>query len=589
LRYNSAGMPIATLFSRSRFRATWWTLFLSIVIIVLLELWRPLVFLTDDNLTAVLPLIMEVGRRLVSGDSPFINEYLFSSYNLQYDPSYLWMWNPLILLLALLANTGAYLWIVDLFCIINLLLCGLFFSCLLVKLREQQSLPLSEAQIILLSLSYTFSGYALVVGASWLIFLANQASLPIVMMGLIHKQARKGIFLVAGGVFYGFMVGHLSPFLFSALFLTVFIIMWSISEKSFQTIFRWFLGCCLALLIASPLLWPALQGFFSSSRQAPLSLTQTSLFAVPPILFIFSLFGGYMGAMTCAVLGWGQVFMVHAFPSCAASFLFFPAVNLKKLFSKRTAEIESKISSQENTLPNGQKSLERSAAIVALLIVLFVARPYWLGVVLSYLPLFRSLRWPFREIFNFLFFFHFWLALRSRMFTPKSFRWSACLGSLFFLTPLLTVAPFSFSPMETDRKLLFSGEAYRYWDEIKQQLKPGDQIVPVVDPKLMTTGSIYEIPYTLIGAYNYPALFRVQSITGYTAPGLSKSRPQNEQPYLWPGLYSPDVAQPMLRKYPNLKAIELVSLRPLKIQLVTATSRKTLTLPPSLANGLPKA
>ena len=221
-------MPIATLFSRSRFRATWWTLFLSIVIIVLLELWRPLVFLTDDNLTAVLPLIMEVGRRLVSGDSPFINEYLFSSYNLQYDPSYLWMWNPLILLLALLANTGAYLWIVDLFCIINLLLCGLFFSCLLVKLREQQSLPLSEAQIILLSLSYTFSGYALVVGASWLIFLANQASLPIVMMGLIHKQARKGIFLVAGGVFYGFMVGHLSPFLFSALFLTVFIIMWSI-------------------------------------------------------------------------------------------------------------------------------------------------------------------------------------------------------------------------------------------------------------------------------------------------------------------------------------------------------------------------
>src|ERR1700729_183091 len=85
-----------------------------VVVLALLEIWRPCYFLTDDNLDSCLPLLTGIGRRMLQGESPFYSDYTFGgNYDLLRDPM-TFAWHPFYFLAALVANSPARLLTLDL-------------------------------------------------------------------------------------------------------------------------------------------------------------------------------------------------------------------------------------------------------------------------------------------------------------------------------------------------------------------------------------------------------------------------------------------------------------------------------------------
>ena len=96
---------------------------------------------------------------------------------------------------------------------------------------------------------------------------------------------------------------------------------------------------------------------------------------------------------------------------------------------------------------------------MALFTLVFVVRPYALAVITQSLPVIRAMRWPFREILQFLFFFHLFLILRPPSATGN-LRWSIPAFSLaVFLAPLPFMRPPTFNGLVIDREAVFSGNA----------------------------------------------------------------------------------------------------------------------------------
>ena len=103
---------------------------------LLLEIWRPFYFLTDDNLSAGFPVLTEIGRHLKAGKSPFVGDYLFGGhYNLLRDIGTI-DWHPFYLASSLLADTGARFWIMDLIAFLFLLVATVGFTLLAYRLRR---------------------------------------------------------------------------------------------------------------------------------------------------------------------------------------------------------------------------------------------------------------------------------------------------------------------------------------------------------------------------------------------------------------------------------------------------------------------
>jgi hypothetical protein len=360
------------------------TLVCSLIILVLLQLWRPLYFLSDDNLTGWLPIVIDIGRHLKEGESPFVNRYVFDgNYQLLRDANSLGYWNPITLISSWVLGERTSLVLADILASTHLLVCACAFTLLLNRLRKMRGLALSDARVVFLSLSFTFCGYALVVGPSWLTFLANQASLPILMLGLFHAHKKLGIAWVAFGFLYALLAGHLSPFIFTVLFFTLLVVGLCFVDKSVEPLVRWSAGFGVALVLTSPLLWPAFQGFAESTRNVPMTLGQTSDFSVPLLVLIASFFTGYFGVLACVAAGIYQIELLGAFAGCAASGLALHGINWRR----RKAGNSTSISAFEACL-----------AVVMMLLIVFIMRPVWLAQILAALPLFRSLRWPFREV-----------------------------------------------------------------------------------------------------------------------------------------------------------------------------------------------
>jgi hypothetical protein len=549
----------------------WQTFGLSLLIICLLELWRPYYFLTDDNLTYWLPLVASMGRNTAHGASPFVNAYLFGgNFNLLQDPSSLSFWNPVVQGLALLANTRFLFLIVDLVAGVYFLLGSTLFALMLYRLREWRALKLSDRRIVFLSLSYTFSAYALLVGSAWVMFLANQAMLPLLVLGLLHPQRAKGIGLVTLSLLMALLMGHISPLIFTVLFVSFFVVVQSWADKSIEPMVRWGAGGLLCLCLASPILWASVSSFTGSSRSSPLSLQDASVRSIPLLAFISSFFGGWTTGLILYGLGLQTVNEGQTFVSFAGAFL---------IFNGRCRMLGAKLSTLKSTLQSQNARLQIVVVLSALLVMLFVVRPEWLGSIMSKAPLYRSLRWPFRETFAFLFFIHLWFALRPpRLDRPARYA-TVLVGFACFLLSLICFNPWSFNLMERDRALVISGEADRYWAGIKSRLKSNDQIIVIIPPPIMKR-DFFKIPYSLLGAYNYPALFQVPSITGYTAVGLARENSDEAMPYHWSGAFSPEVGNRLLQQNPRLKALRLVSMHPLRIDFCTRQGQTPLQLPP---------
>jgi len=109
------------------------TLLATLALFLALEIWRPYYFLTDDNLSAGLPFLTEMGRHLKSGQSPFYSDYLFGGhYNLLRDANY-FSWSPIYFIVSLLADTPGRFAMLDLIALFNILLSAAGFALLAAR------------------------------------------------------------------------------------------------------------------------------------------------------------------------------------------------------------------------------------------------------------------------------------------------------------------------------------------------------------------------------------------------------------------------------------------------------------------------
>jgi len=528
------------------------TVIATLLIFLVLELWRPCYFLTDDNLSIGLPLVTEMGRHLKQGQSPFISDYIFGGhYNGLRDMS-CQIWHPFLMGLSLLADTPGRFWIIDICALLNLLIMVSGFTVLACRLRREFALPISDGYLLFFTLSYVFSNYTLTVGPSWLNFLATQSCLPWLTLGILATTPARGTFLVFLFTVHDILAGYAGLMVSAGLCLSVFAIGVARARRSFVPLFSWAAGNLIALLVLAPLLLLNLDGFAHTIRILGMSVSDLTIFNIPPGEFLNSLFVGNWSELLARWHGITDFnhssFPVSSILACAAAWCVWVA-----LFNRVRWHW-----------------LDKLCLGLALTLVLFIVRPLWLAVIMQHLPIFRSLRWPFREGLLFLFFIHLLLILRWQ---AGSRRWqnaAAIFGLLAFVLPLPFIQPPSFNPLVADRELLFSGRVETFWANVKPLLQPGDEIATVIDVPFWDQYR-GQIPYTLPGTADSPAFLQVRSISGYSPTAPVDQMPVAVLPHFWFGAYSEDQVEKLLALRPNLKLVRIVSVHPYKVTMSTGT------------------
>lgn len=537
----------------------------SALVFVLLEIWRPLYFLTDDNFDGGFPLLTQMGHRMVHGQSPFVSDYIYGGHYALLRDCTCFIWHPIYLLASLLANTPAQFMIMEVIAFFFLMLSTSGFVCLAHFLREELHLQLSDARLMLYALSFNYSMIALSTGSSWLNFLGNQSALPWLALGILQPSWRRGIGLVALFSLHQVLGGHLAATISNSIFLSLFAVGIAVYRRSFLPLVSWFLGYGIALLMVSPLLLPALLGFFDAERAEGLTTLTMSKFAFPAILFPFSYFLSTFSALlpNPFIFGTTQVYYSCAFVSCAAAWTLIPA--LASRIRWRFLEV-------------------LCLGLTAILAVMII-RPLWVSNIMIHLPLLKSMRWPFREILQFQFFLHLFFVLRPLGGSLAFQRLITFAGVFIYLFPLFFLPAPSFHPMRLDRELLFSGEGQLYWDKVKSHLGPDDCIAAVADSKLINTRS-FDVPFSLLGAYNFPVLYQVKSVTGYSVTTPRDQLYLKTTPKLNIGLFDPSQKGAVAQERPNVWFITLESVAPLRITLSSPTG-EVLDVTPNLPRQAP--
>jgi hypothetical protein len=538
-------------------RVAWRCVGTGLLFLALLEAWRPYFFLTNDNLIGWLPVMAAVGRNILSGASPFVIDELYGGgYEMLHDPSAICMWNPLVLALSVLSQTPLRLALIDIYVGFNLLLAAGCSAHLLLWWRREFALPLSDQRLIFLALAFSFSSYAITIYAAWSTFAANAAAMPLLLLGICEPRFKRGFALVACAVAHSLMAGHLSGCVVMLLFGALFALAWSHHSSSWMPLWRFACGSLLILALASPLLLLALEGWSSSSRNASFDPRQALVLRVPlPVLL-----GGWLVGPLAAV--GGDLFLANfALSLCLA--VAFSHTALSSLFTRG---------------PSRVPGLERVLLGLMVLTALLVVRPLWLQQVLSDVPLVRSLRFPFREVWLFHFWTMLWLALRLPRLSPRAMRLSACSGTLLVALSLLPFGPPSFTQMSADRDALISGRAFRFWDGVRAELPAGSRVLGVMENAVMEAQQD-EVPSALLGAYNYPALFDVPGASGYVILGLESGARRRGDVRGPSGMWTPTSARQKLQKEPNLVLMRLQSLKPLTIVRQDRRGSRALRVP----------
>jgi hypothetical protein len=525
------------------------TLLATSALFLLLEAWRPCYFLTDDNLSAGLPFLTEIGRHLKSGESPFYSTYLFGGhYNWLRDINY-FCWSPVNFLVSLLADTPGRFLMFELIAWLNILLAAAGFLSLATTLREDLRLDLSDLRLAFYALSFVFSTFILTCGASWLNVLANQAALPWLALGLWQTSWRRSLGLLVLFSLHQALSGQSSGAISNGLILTLFAVLLCRYRRSFRPLVSWIAANAITLIVILPILLPALDGFLHSQRGAGLSVETLQRFAMPGALFPVSfLFGNFfeMAAYFAGIHG-PSVFVFPRLPTllaCAAAWCVFPALAGRSRWTL----------------------LESGCAGLLCLLAILIVRPLWITEEMSRLPVLNSMRWPFREILQFQFFFHLLLVLRPPAGSATFQRRFSFVSLVLFAMPLFFTRPFSLNPLALDREAIFSGRGERFWAEVKTRLRPGDQIATVIDPKLWSL-SWDQLPYSLAGTADFPAYFRVPCISGYSQTPPLDQLAIPIKPYYWFGAYSPAQVPAITAGHPELRIITVESVKPLRLSL----------------------
>jgi hypothetical protein len=547
------------------------SLLVSALIFAVLEFWRPYFFLTDDNLDGGLPFFNEMGRRLLSGRSPFVSEHLFGGgYDLLRDPCF-FSWHPFYLLTSLLAGTPFHNTIIDVNAFALLMLATAGFVMLADYLRRDLALTISNGWIMFYALSFTYTMIALTTGASWLSFLGNQSALPWLVLGILQRTWRRGVALVVLFSMHQILGGHLSPTVSNTIFLSLFAAGMSLSRRSWLPLGNWLIGYGLALVAALPLLIPMLEGFFTSFRSQGITLEDMQANNIPALEFTSSIFVGmalYLGhpyhhPYVTYTLALGASAAVWCLPAAL--------IGQTKAHRPEVPPTDRPFIAWLIWWALIGRTKWRGLEVVTLLTLLFgavlICRPVWVTEIMMRLPLFRSMRWPFREFVQFQFFMHLFLVVRPPGLRAQLRRFSAFFGTALLVIPMaLYSLPPTFNSMNWDRELILTGGFDRYWDRVRPLLKPTDRIAVLI-PLNLYEDDRFEEPYSLLGTFNYAALAGVVNAWGYS-PTVPRDQVYTRTYAFYPfGAYVPDQKQALMAERPELKFIALESLRPLKITL----------------------
>jgi len=520
------------------------TLALSVVIFGLLELWRPYFFLTDDNLDGGFPVFSEIGHNILAGQSPFVSHHLFGgNYDLLRDPTF-FSWHPVYLLNSLLVGMPLHLAIIDANAFFMLMLATAGFVVLAHHLRREMPLGISDNWITFYALSYTYTMIALTTGASWSSFLGNVASLPWLALGVFQKSWWRGAGIVALFVMNQTLGGHLAPTVSNSIFLSVFAVGLSFGRRSAVPLAIWFGGYALALVIMSPLLVHVAEGFIHSGRANGVDVQDMGQNNIPLEGFLPSILLG-MGLWIFHPNGHPYVTYTLALGSCAAAWCLLPALASRARW----------------------RGTEGMALFMVIFGAVMVIRPMFITEFMAQVPILKSLRWPFRELIQFQFFFHLFLVVRPPGFSRNGRRLCAAFGTFVYGVPLV-LYPFAptFNTMTWDRELIISGRYKDYWAHVERYLKPGDRIAVVI-PLELYTDDRFEEPYCLLGTCNYACIDGIINVWGYS-PTAPLDRQYTVVNAYYPfGAYHPAAKKRLMKLNPEVKIIALESLDPLRITL----------------------
>ncbi len=509
-----------------------------------LELWRPCFFLTDDNLDGGYPFFSEMGRHLLGGRLPFRSDDLFNGhYDLLRDAGF-FSWHPLYLVVSLLEATPFHVLIIDVDAFVLFLLTAAGFVNLAWHLRRELGLEVSDGWIMFYTLSFTFSLIALATGASWLNFTCSTSALPWLTLGILQRTWRRGVGLVTLFAVHQLLGGHLQPNLSNTIFLTLFAAGVGYVRRSWRPAIWWVAGNALALLIVLPLLVPMLEGFFSSARAHGVIASDMSANNIPFNLFPTSLFVGMALWIIHPPVHTYTTYTL-AMGSCAAAWCLLPALSG----------------------PRNWTALEKLLGAMLLVIMVMVCRPFWVTELMLHLPVFRSMRWPFRELVQFQFFFHLFLIVRRPGFSASLRRLTAAWGTCLMVIPMLFyVMPPTLNTMETDRELMLTGGFDQFWSHVRPLFRPGDRLAVILPPRFYVDDRFDE-PYSLMSTFNYSCLSEVVNVGGYSQTVPAGQFCTDPPPFYPFGAFVPIQKARLMAAYPRLKFITLDSLRPLKLTL----------------------
>lgn len=534
-----------------------WAAGSSVLIAFLLQFWRPCFFLTDDSFGLAFPVLVESGHALKNGLDPAVSEFIFGGgYPLKVDPMFTPNRHPLSMLVSLLAGTGLENAMVDLLCLFNLCLASAGMAVLLNLARRQRLCGTGNGTILFLALSYTWSGFSLLLGSSGFWYLFDVAALPWLFAGLLLPSMSGGILLMTAAVFHALVGGYPSCSFFSFVLAGSGAAALCGVQRRWQPLVRMAAASLLGLLFSLPWLFPALAALSESTRAGAIDPAVASEKSMPVAVLVGSFFLSSISMIFGSFELFGIKAHAYALASCAGSWLVLAAIVPRR--SNRIWDIY--------------------LGVAAVSLAVLIGRPGWLAELFFHLPLVSSMRWPYKEVFLFLFVLHLWAA-RGSLLDPKWTHMLAMVGMIFFLAPFMTFGAPSLSAPSESRALVLSGRAADFWEEVQPMLDPGTKIVPV-----MADGLLYDIPVylktpgPLLGSHNFPALFRIPSWSGYSATmprRIFARKPGAANVF---GVYSLS-DKPRLMALSGLTLIEMRSLNPLVIVAVDTTTGKEIKLP----------
>lgn len=447
---------------------------------------------------------MESGHARKVGLDPDESQFLFGGgYRLDRDAMFTPNRHPLMAGLSRLAGTEWELAMVDAWCVVQAVVAAVGFVWMALVLgqrewRDGQSLaPAGPWVVGMLALSYTFNGYTLYLGASGFWYWANVAALPWMVGGLWDRNIWRGGAILALGGWHMTVGGYPGCTVYAGLFLGVLAVVrwWNAPGERWTLAGGWAVAGGVAGVAAWPWLGPVVMALPESVRSGPIPVAAAVEKAIPVLVLV----GSWFVSVLSVPLGSFETFGVRAYAyglaACPMAWFFWCALKGERRWNGWDGWI----------------------GVLVVLTVLLISRPDWLSRLLLNIPVLGSLRWPYKEVFLFIFALHLWM-LRGTRLEPGKAGFVLGVGLIFFLAPLGIFGPPTLNAVEADRGALFSGRAQEWGQRLARAVEGTRGVAAVLPPWALEDVEAYvALPALPLASHNYPAYFRIAAPSGYSA------------------------------------------------------------------------